>query len=80
MGFIKPVQGDSGDLGLFLSPVQPDSAGIPVKTDSSVDLGYVLLQTYLACDLLKPVQTDSAGVGLFLIPIQTDYAGDPCYD
>ena len=45
-----------------------------------MDLGYVSLQTYLACDLLKPVQTDSAGVGLFLIPIQTDYAGDPCYD
>ena len=29
MGFIKPVQGDSADVGLFLSPVQPDSAGDP---------------------------------------------------
>ena len=66
--------------------------GIPVKTDSSVDLGWALLKIYLTCDLLKPVQSDSAGIclflipvqsdsagiGLFLIPVQSDPTGDPC--
>ena len=55
--------------------------GILVKTDSSVDLGWSLLNIYLTCDSLKPVQTDSAGIGLFLslfklilqgIPVTTD--------